>query len=132
METTAQQITDYIERFRRGDRDGAFFSLLEMEHGILPQLMEVFRHELDGRVREFLVEVIWQHRQPSVIPFLGEALHDSEPLVWRQALDGLVTMASPASLETLRNVRPRQQIGELRLWLDEAIYQVESEISRHK
>ena len=76
METTTSQIAECLQRFRKGDRDGAFFSLLEMEHAILPELMAVFRSEHDSHVREFLVEIIWQHRQSSVIPFLKEALND--------------------------------------------------------
>jgi hypothetical protein len=111
---------------------GAFCGLLEMEHGILLELMAAFRSESDNRVREFLVEIIWQHRQPSAIPFLGEALHDREAAVWKQALDGLVTLASPAALEVLCAARTRQfpvqrETKEFRRWLDEAIEQAESE-----
>jgi hypothetical protein len=130
METATIQIAYYLERFRKGDRDGSFFGLLEMEHEILPELMAAFRIERDGRVREFLVEVIWQHRQPSVIPFLGEALHDVDPVVWKQALDGLVTLASPTALETLSEARKLQPAADFRRLLDEAIEQAESEIRK--
>src|SRR5690242_3015237 len=105
METTTSQIAEYLQRFRKGDRDGAFFCLLEMEHGIVPELMAAFRAERDSRVREFLVEIIWQHRQSSAIPFLKEALNDGAPAVWKQALDGLVALASSAALEVLRDAR---------------------------
>jgi hypothetical protein len=126
METTTSQIAEYLQRFRKGDRDGAFCGLLEMEHGILLELMAVFRSEPDSRVREFLVEIIWQHRQPSAIPFLGEALHDRDAAVWKQALDGLVTLASPVALDVLRAARTRQfptqrETEEFRRWLDEAL-----------
>ncbi len=127
---TMPQVADCLERFQRGDRDGAFFGLLEMEHGIVPDLIARFRGEPDRRVREFLVEVIWQHRQPSAIPFLGEVLRDSEPAVWRQALDGLATLGSPAALEVLREARMQQESAVLRDWLDEAIERVESDIRR--
>jgi len=134
METTASQIAEYLQRFQKGDREGAFFRLLEMEHEILPMLVAAFRSERDSRVREFLVEVIWQPRQPSAIPFLGEALRDAEPEVWKQALDGLVTLASPAALDVLRSAKTRQfarqrEGDEFHRWLDEAIEQVESEIA---
>jgi hypothetical protein len=136
METTTSQIAEYLQRLRKGDRDGAFFGLLEMEHGILPELMAAFRSERDSRVREFLVEIIWQHRQASTIPFLKEALHDGATAVWKQALDGLVALASSAALEVLRDARTTRQFPtqreaeEFRRWLDEAIEQLEAEIHR--
>ena len=135
MESATSQITEYLQRFRKGDRDGAFHGLLEMEHGILPELMAAFRSERDSRVREFLVEIIWQHRQASAIPFLKEALHDDAAAVWKQALDGLVALASTQALDVLRDARTRQfpaerATEEFRRWLDEAIEQAESEIHR--
>ena len=105
METTDSIVAEYLQRFRKGDREGAFHNLLEKGHEILPVLMAAFHSECDSQVREFLVEVIWQHRQPSVIPFLGEALQDPEPEVWKQALDGLVTLASLAALEIYLDFR---------------------------
>jgi HEAT repeat protein len=124
------QIADLLHRFRKGCREEAFFGLLEMGHDVLPELMAAFRAERDAQVRAFIVEVVWQHRQQSVIPFLGEALRDPEPAVWRQALDGLVTLASPAALEVLRSARTRQfpnsrDTDEFRRWLEEAIAQAE-------
>ncbi len=127
---TSAQITHYLEQFRKGDRDDAFFGLLEMDHDILPELIAVFRRERDTRVRAFLVEVIWQHRQSSVIPFLGEALGDFEPVGWKQALDGLVALASPASLETLHAAKRQQRPADFGRWMDEAIEQAESEIRK--
>jgi len=102
-----------------------------MDHAVLPELMAVFRAERDVQVRAFLVEVTWQHRQPSAVSFLGEALLDPEPVVWKEALDGLVTLASPAALEVLRSARIRQfpdprSAEEFRGWLEEAIAQAEA------
>jgi len=95
--------------------------------------MVTFRMEPDAQVRAFLVEIVWQLRQPSVIPFLGEALCDSEPAVWQQAMDGLVALASPAALEVLRSARARQfphrrEAAEFHAWLHEAIAQAEGQI----
>jgi len=123
MKAFAAQVADYLHRYRQGDCDLAFFGLLEADHEVLPELIAAFRVEPDGRVRAFLVEVIWQHREPSVVPFLGEALRDSESDVWRQALDGLVTLASPAALEVLHSAR-RLATDEFSGWLEEAIEQV--------
>ena len=127
------QIADFLQRFREGHRDDAFFGLLEMDHDALPELMAAFRAERDAQVRAFIVEIVWQHRQQSVIPFLGEALCDLEPVIWRQAIDGLVTLASPAALEVLRSARARQfpcqrDTDEFRGWLEEAISRAEGRI----
>lgn len=125
------QIAYYLETLRRGDADGAFHGLLEIGRDVLPELMAVYRSEGDVGARELLVEVIWQYRVLSVIPFLGEALCDSEPRVWRQALDGLVSLGSPTSLEILRMAHTQQfpttvQTEEFRRWLVEAIEQAET------
>jgi hypothetical protein len=53
--------------------------------------------------------------------------------VWKQALDGLVTLASPQALEVLKAAKTRQfsqqkDTEEFHRWLDEAIEQAESEV----
>lgn len=135
MQRFAPQIAYYLEMFRRGDTDNAFHGLLEIDRDVLPELMAVFRNEQDIRVRELLVEVIWEYRERSVIPFLGEALSDNEPRIWRQALNGLVTLALPASLDVLRAARARQlptqcETEEFRRWLEETIEQTQTEAQR--
>jgi hypothetical protein len=135
MQTTAAQIADYLQRFRCGDIRTAFFGLLEMEHEVVPELISVFHNEKESDIRAFLVEVIWQHRQPSVIPFLAEALFDPEAAVWKQALDGLVTLASPAALAVLQAAKACQfatheQKTEFVNWLDEAINQAKLDIQK--
>jgi hypothetical protein len=135
MQRFAPQIAYYLEMFRGGDADNAFHGLLEIDRDILPELMETFRGEQNIGVRELLVEVIWEYRERSVIPFLGEALSDTESRIWRQALNGLVALASPATLDILRAARTREfsthrETGEFRRWLEEAIEQAETEIRR--
>jgi HEAT repeat protein len=68
---------------------GAICVLTEFPHEVLPELIAVFDKEQDKRIRKFLVKVIWQHRQCSVISLLAEALYDPEPDVWKEALNGL-------------------------------------------
>jgi len=55
--------------------------------------------------------------------------------MWKQALNGLVTLASPEALEALKSERARQFKRErdaeaFRSWIEEAIGQVEAEIKR--
>jgi len=131
MQRFASEIEYYLEMFRRGNADNAFHGLLELDQDVLPELMEVFRATRKARIREMLVNVIWEYREKSVIPFLGEALRDSEPRVWRQGLDGLVTLASPEALDVLRAARTyefstKRDTERFRRWLEEAIEQAES------
>ncbi len=131
----APQIAYYLDRYRRGDVADAYHCLLELGDEALPELSAEFRAATDNQLREFLLGVIWQHRQQSVIPLVAEALLDSDPRVWREALDGLVALASPASLEALRAARGRQSpkqhdTEEFSRWLEEAIEQVETELQR--
>lgn len=130
MNPVASPVQEFLEKFRKGDRDAAFFGLLELDRRFLPELMSLFRSERDAHVRAFLVEILWQHREASIIPFLGDALQDSAPEVWKEALNGLVTLASPAALGVLREAKTRRSdSNEFLRWVDEAIDQVESLIS---
>jgi hypothetical protein len=124
-----------LEKFRRGDKESAFFELLEMPGDVLPKLIEVFRGERKPASRALLVKAAWERRDRSVIPFLGEVLMDSKEEVWQEALDGLVAFASKEALEILQQARNREFNKEsdgkrFRLWLDEAIGQVQDVISR--
>lgn len=124
----------YLERFHQGDWDNAFHSLREQDHAILPELSELFRESTDTSLRLFLLHVIWQHRQPSVIPLLAEALHEPVAEIWKEAMDGLVALATAESLSALRQARARsfganherQRFNE---WLEEAIGQAEESLS---
>jgi hypothetical protein len=131
MKSYAAQIADCLGAWRQGDPDGsaAWHTLVEMDDAAVPELIGVFKAESDASVREFLVEVIWQHREPSTIAFLGQALNDPEPVVWQQALDGLVTLASPAALRVLYATRD-SAAGDFRSWIEEAIRQVEQAIGQ--
>jgi hypothetical protein len=96
-------------------------------------LIDAFNKESDKETQAFLVNVIWQYRQPTAIPFLGNALLNSEPIVWKEAMDGLVTLASPESLDALLSARSRHfskthDREEFFEWLEEAIEQVQKEM----
>lgn len=71
MNPVASPVQEFLEKFRKGDRDAAFFGLLELDRRFLPELMSLFPCERDAQVRAFLVEILWQHREASTIPFLG-------------------------------------------------------------
>jgi hypothetical protein len=121
----------YLQRFREGDYYIAFSGLLEMGDEILPDLMTLFGKERDPDFRAFLVKIIWEHRQSSAIPFLGIAMRDAEPKVWKEALDGLVTLASQPAIDVLRSERNQQKEDKILQWIDEAIEQIETRIQKN-
>ena len=95
-------VGEVVEKFRNGDEESAFFNLLEMPGDVLPDLIAAFRNERLPKTRAFLVKAAWERRDPTAVPFLGEALNGAREKVWQEALDGLVTFASPEALEILR------------------------------
>ena len=126
-------IGEYCEMYLSGDYDNAIHGLLEMTPAILPDLMAAYRVEHDTQIRLFLLNVIWEYRDQSVIPLLGEALFDLQKRIWQEALDGLVALASPTAVDALRAARNRQFTTEhdtetFGLWLAEAIEQAEQAV----
>jgi hypothetical protein len=133
MNSTSIEIAYYLERYRAGDEETAFFGLIELEAAAVPDLIAAYRSEAEVSVKEFLVEVIWQFRLPSTISFLGEALRDPEPAIWKEALDGLVALRSAAALSELEAAKTSKvctagDADEFRSWLDEAIDQLAEQI----
>lgn len=127
MSLFEEAVSHYIERYHAGRAEEAFHGLLELDHAVLPDLEAVYRSSKDPDLCSFLLEVIWQHRQGSVIPLLGEALLDAHTRIWRQALDGLVALGSPAAVAALRAARGHRDEEEFHRWVDEAIAQADVE-----
>ena len=129
MDTTKSYVEFYLSKLRAGDFETAFHSLREAGRSVIPILIDEFRKERDASVRAELVAIIWNHRQPETVGFLAEALSDSDAKVWRSALDGLVALASPATLEVLKTALSRQlpskkQTDQFHEWVKEAITQI--------
>jgi hypothetical protein len=129
------EIRAALDKFRNGDQESAFIDLIEMAGEVLPALTEHFRIEADVTVRALLVRVVWERRDQAALPFLAEALVQPQEEIWQEALDGLVAFASPESLDVLRRARQREDADEevarrFRMWLEEAIQQVEFELRR--
>jgi hypothetical protein len=117
---------EYYLAMARSDRvEDAFHGLLELPENLTSALREAYLAEADGSTRAFLVEVIWQRRQASSIPFLVEALDDPHPEAWKQALDGLCTLGAVGELRALESA-PRQLDEERRTWIAEAIEQLDA------
>ncbi len=101
--------------------DGAWHALSQAPDVILPLLMNAYAGAADQRA--FLVEVVWQHRNPHTLPFLATAVKDSSAPVWKVALDGLVAMKAVVALSRLREHSLQTGLEDKVAWLDEAIEQ---------
>jgi HEAT repeat protein len=119
-----EDIPRLIAALCTGD-EGAFHTLIEAPDDIVPRLTQEFHSQADGELRARLVEAIWRHRLPSTIPFLATALTDEHAEVWKQALDGLVTIGGDSAKETLHACkRALDTTDERNAWINEALDQL--------
>jgi HEAT repeat protein len=123
-------ITSFLDWARTGNREAAFQALIDLGESAIPRLTEAYRVEADPALRALIVEVVWQMRSHASLEFLGEALQDPSPEVWKQALDGLVTLATPESLRILEGARDTARGGDedFRAWVEGAIEDVSGRI----
>lgn len=129
MSPADDYIDFYLEKLKARDFDAAFHGLIEADHSVIPKLIEIFRRERSPYIRRELVRIIWEHRQPSTIPFLASALDDSSPDVWQSALDGLVALESPDALPFIqvalnRSFASAEEGCVFRSWVEEAVRQL--------
>ena len=128
MSSAEDYVAYHLDRLRRGHAE-AFFGLIEADPTVLPVLIEAFAKEEDRGIRAEIVRCVWQYRRPEAVGFLGEALHDSEPAVWQEALDGLVALGGERAIQALQAARARIPVGRAgraitEEWVEEALEQV--------
>ena len=123
-------ITSYLDWARTGNPEAALQGLIDLGEAAIPHLVEAYRAEADPTVRALIVEAVWQIRSHASIDFLGEALQDPSGEVWRQALDGLVTLATPESLRILEGALETTKAGDedFQTWIEGAIEDVSGRI----
>ncbi len=68
----------YVRQLHTHDFDQAYHSLLEMDDGDVPYLMEAYHAEINPHVQAVLVEIIGQYHLPETLDFLAETLQDRE------------------------------------------------------
>jgi HEAT repeat protein len=126
MSAPMEAVDDYLERARSGFREDAFFGLLGLKDDPIPALREAYRIEIDPDLRALIVQIVWQRRQPSSIPFLADALTDPDLETWKQALDGLVTLRSTEAKQALETAIDglAGRDANRRAWIAEAIGQL--------
>jgi HEAT repeat protein len=116
-------INSYLNWARSGNRAAALQALIDLGESAIPRLVNAYRAEADPAIRGLIVEAVWQLRSHASIEFLGEALQDPTPEVWKQALDGLVTLATPQSLRILEAAQDMVRVPDdgFHAWVEGAI-----------
>jgi hypothetical protein len=114
---------------RLPDHEDAYFALVEAPPAIIPLLISRFRSETEAARRAMIIKLIWQFRELSMIPVMEEALRDSSRLVWKEALDGLVSVGGPESISAVQAAYNRKFYNqsaekEYQAFLDEALVQI--------
>jgi HEAT repeat protein len=128
MNDAREYVSYYVKQLREGRHGDAYFSLIE-GGPIVPLLIEAFGKDENRGIRADIVRCIWQHRRLESISFLAEVLHDPEPAVWQEALDGLVALGGREVTTTLQEARKRVPVsgparGITVEWIDEALDQL--------
>jgi HEAT repeat protein len=90
-----------LQQLRSGDSEAAFHNLIELDPDVLPTLIAAFQEETSAEFRSSLLRVIDEFRSPVALSAFASALRDRRPEVWRAALNGLVSLKSPAAAELL-------------------------------
>jgi hypothetical protein len=106
------------------NREDAWHWLQECGPAALPHLYAAFRRSTDTAMRSVLVELAWQTRSSQALPFLAEALADHQPVVWKEALDGLVALGGEPARRILREAKVVAE-AEKANWIDEALQQLD-------
>lgn len=115
--TVNDEILMYLSTIEVEDH---FHRLLESERELLGILSKRFSVEPDFLRRQALVRLAWRRGEPGTSKFLGIALDDGSPLVWKEALDGLVSAGDSDAIAILELGRSSSQ-EDKRPWMDEAI-----------
>lgn len=116
-------------KYASGDpEEDAFHGLVESPADLLPYLIEEVEASPDPDDRAWLVEVIWQRREPAAITFLGDVLRRESHrarAVWLAALDGLVALAESDGEAAVACLERSLVVAseEKRTWIAEAVVQ---------
>jgi hypothetical protein len=123
-ETLSRAVSSYLDTARAGNYETALFGLIDLGPAIMPVLQRSYALEVIPGLRSLVVEAAWQMRVPSAVGLLASALDDPCADVWKQALDGLVTLSLPEVRPILEAAATAAAEPERRAWIAEAITQL--------
>ncbi len=124
----AERLEELLEALHGPESEGAACALRSYGAAAIPVLEEHFRCESRGRRRQAILHTLCELRDPRAFPTLADALRDPNERVWKEALDGLVTLAGPRARRILEDARASlpgdRKSATKREWIEEAIEQV--------
>lgn len=123
MHDHRQYVDEYVSQLSGARADDAWHSLVEAGPAAMPQLIAAYTRADEPHVKVALVSVISEWRNADAVPFLAAQLQDTNPEIWKAALDGLVTVGGPTVVDALRAARAQSPPARM-AWIDEAIEQV--------
>jgi len=135
---TLQDAADYyLRRLRAGDFESAFHGLIDLDPDIIHPLIAAYHAEKSPAICSELLRIIGEFRTPLALPVLSEAVRERRDHRWKEALDGLVTLASPESAAVLESVLRDEAVApnpdsEYIAWVREALEQTQEVIDSKK
>ena len=130
MDDTREAVLAHIDQLTEPDADDACHALLKLGPSAIPVLAEALRVATNANARKRLAEVIAHNRAAEALPYLLTLLDNSEPEIWKTAIDGLVMLGTdkPAARDDILNClrAAAQRASSARHdWIREAIEQIE-------
>src|SRR5262249_41615809 len=107
VSTFDDRVAYYLQSLSGPDDENACHRLIELGPAVIPYLESKFKIALDARTRQAMVKIAWQSQSRQSLPLLQDVLEDAHDHVWKEALDGLVSIGGPEALEMVRQVRGR-------------------------
>jgi len=123
LSTFDEQVAHYLQSLSGPDFENAYHGLIELGPDGIPYLENECKTAIDTRTRTTCVRIASSTHSLRAIPLLREALDQREAAVWKEALDGLVSLGGHRALEVMHQVRARTESDKAQ-WLDEAIQQI--------
>lgn len=116
-------IAEQVERLDDPSTDELFHSLIELPRDAIPLLQKAYGEQDSPQIRSRIVEVVWQYRDCSTLPFLADALNEDSDEIWKQALDGIVTIGGDKAVVILQAALNESASDDKKAWIEEAIVQ---------
>jgi HEAT repeat protein len=125
---SSEIIAHYLHQLRQSKNEDAFFALIHLDESQVPDLINAYHDQTNLDIQPLLVEIVSHYKLPTSLDFLMGALQSSNPQVWKNALDGIVSIGGQASIQVLEEEKQRLQGGknfsERFEWIEEAIQQI--------